>query len=82
MKNGKKHTNQCQANHEGSSGKMEVDAVIEMFECSETLHIIKYANCLGNGDSKTFNGIMEKNLYENKVQKNLLIMYRREWALD
>ncbi|XP_011859127.1 PREDICTED: uncharacterized protein LOC105556642 [Vollenhovia emeryi] len=31
------HKDKCQRNHEGSSGKMEVDSV-EMFERSETLH--------------------------------------------
>lgn len=44
---------------------MEVDTVVEMFERSETLHGIKYANYIGDGDSKTFKGIMEKNPYEN-----------------
>ena len=28
------HANECQANHESSSGKMEVDAVVEMLERS------------------------------------------------
>ena len=31
------HADKCQANHEGSVGKMEVDAVIEMFQHSESL---------------------------------------------
>lgn len=66
----KTHTDECQANHEGSSGKMEVDAVVEMFVRSKSLHGLKYANYIGDGDSKTFKGIMDKNPYENlEVQK-------------
>lgn len=38
------HDSECNANHTGSAGKMEVDAVIEMFQRSETLYSIKYAN--------------------------------------
>jgi len=38
------HSEQCEANHKGSSGKMEVDAVVEMFSRSEDLHNMKYAN--------------------------------------
>ena len=49
------HASECQANHEGSAGKMEIDAVVEMFRRSETLHDAKYASYIGDGDSKTFN---------------------------
>ena len=64
------HTDECQANHEGSSGKMEVDAVIEMFARSETLHGLKYINYIGDGDSKTFKGLLDANPYESvQVQK-------------
>jgi len=38
---------------------MEVDAVIEMFQRSEALHGLKYANYIGDGDSKTFKGILD-----------------------
>ncbi|XP_029177185.1 uncharacterized protein LOC114945237 [Nylanderia fulva] len=57
------HENECQANHEGSAGKMEVDAVIEMFQRSNSLHNLKYANYVGDGDSKTFKGIMDSEPY-------------------
>lgn len=49
-------------NHEGSAGKIEIDAVIEMFQRSQTL---KYANYIGDGDSKTFKGIVDAEPYEN-----------------
>ncbi|EZA51520.1 hypothetical protein X777_09817 [Ooceraea biroi] len=52
----KSHSEQCQANHEGSAEKMEMDAVVEMFLRSETLHNVKYSHYIGDGDSKTFKG--------------------------
>lgn len=52
------HTNECQANHEGSSAKMEVDGAKEMFARSEVLHGIKYSSYVGDGDNKTFKGIV------------------------
>ena len=64
------HADQCQANHEGSSRKMEVDAVIEMFKRSGSLHGLKYANYIGDGDSKTFKGMLESESYEKLLVKN------------
>lgn len=55
-----KHEAQCSANHVGSSGKMEVDAIIEMFQRSTNLHNVKYANYIGDGDSKTYAAIKNK----------------------
>jgi len=64
------HADGCQANHEDLSGKMEVDAVIEIFERFETLHGLKYANYIGDCDSKTFKDIMDRDPYEDfEVQK-------------
>ena len=61
------HANECQANHEGSAGKMEVDAVVEMFQRSETLHNVKYVNYIGDGDSKTFKGITDAKPYKDFI---------------
>jgi len=44
---------------------MEVDAVVEMFQRSQTLHDVKYANYIGDGDSKTFKGIVDAKPYED-----------------
>lgn len=63
------HKDECQANHEGSAGKMEVDAAIEMFQRSESLHALKYANYVEDGDFKTFKGIVESQPYENFTVK-------------
>ena len=51
------HQEHCHANHEGSSGKMEVDGIIEMFQRSEELYNVKYANYIGYGDTKTFKSL-------------------------
>lgn len=59
------HANECQTNHEGSSGKMEVDGAKEMFARSEALHGIRYSSYIGDGDCKTFKGIVESHPYEN-----------------
>lgn len=59
------HENECQANHKGSAGKMEVDAVIDIFQRSEELHGVKYVYYIGDGDSKTFRGIIDAQPYEN-----------------
>lgn len=42
-----------------------MDAVIEMFQRSESLHNLKYVNYVGNGDSKTFKGIIDAQPYED-----------------
>lgn len=61
------HKDECSINHEGSAGKMEVNAVVEMFSCSESLHGLKYCNYVGDGDSKTFKRILDAQPYENFV---------------
>lgn len=62
-----KHAENCSINHEGSAGKMEVDAIIEMFQRSEKLHEVKYVNYVGDGDSKTFKGITEAKPYGDDI---------------
>ncbi|XP_025162547.1 uncharacterized protein LOC112588080 isoform X1 [Harpegnathos saltator] len=51
------HEDSCQKNHEGLAGKMEVDAIIEMFQRSDELHSLKYSHYIGDGDSKTYKAI-------------------------
>lgn len=59
----KSHQDNCTINHSGSAGKMEVDAVKEMFLRSEEKHGVKYTTYVGDGDSKTFKGILDANPY-------------------
>ncbi|XP_015177660.1 PREDICTED: uncharacterized protein LOC107067025 [Polistes dominula] len=58
----------CQENHKSSSGAMEVEAVKEMFSRSEELFGVKYGHYIGNGDSKTFKGILDLNPYGDDFQ--------------
>ncbi|CAH2100864.1 unnamed protein product [Euphydryas editha] len=62
------HEPNCQENHHGSSGAMEVQAVKEMFSRSEELFGVKYGNYIGDGDSKTFKGILDLNPYGDEFQ--------------
>lgn len=64
------HVETCTANHDGSSGKMETDGITEMFVRSVELHGVKYVTYVGDGDSKTFKGVLEANPYDDvTVQK-------------
>lgn len=63
------HKDTCEANHEGSSGKMEVDGIKEMFQRSIATYNVKYSHYIGDGDSKTFKGILDLNPYDVKVTK-------------
>lgn len=47
--------------------KMEVDSVQKMSSRSEEKFGVKYGNYIGDGDSKTFKGILELNPYCNKL---------------
>lgn len=64
------HKNTCAANHEGSAGKMEVDAVIEMFRNSLKNLGVRFLYYVGDGDSKTYTGILKAAPYgETEVIK-------------
>jgi len=57
------HQEECANNHTGSAGKMEVDAIKEMFLRSEEKFGVKYGNYIGDGDSKTYKAILDVNPY-------------------
>lgn len=57
------HEEECTSNHNGSAGKMEVDAVKEMFSRSEAQYNVKYITYVGDGDSKTFKTVSEAMVY-------------------
>lgn len=64
------HKDVCSANHDGSSGKMEVDAVITMFKRSLEKYQVRFRNYIGDGDSKTYSGILKAAPYgETEVTK-------------
>jgi len=57
------HEEKCTANHTGSSGAMEVNAVKEMFSASYEKYGVKYQTYIGDGDSKTFKAIIDTDPY-------------------
>ncbi|KYM96908.1 hypothetical protein ALC62_12418 [Cyphomyrmex costatus] len=72
------HENQCAANHTGSAGKMEPDAMLEIFQRANELYGMKYVNYIGDGNSKTYSKIIEQLPYDvqkkeciNHVQKRM-----------
>ncbi|GFV26591.1 uncharacterized protein TNCV_624731 [Trichonephila clavipes] len=62
-----KHQIFCRKNHSGSAGGMEVCGMQKIFFRSEQKHGLKYQRYIGDGDSKTFSSIDEKNPYGNSV---------------
>lgn len=57
------HEENCSVNHTGSAGKMEMDSIKEMFSRSEELHEARYVNYIGDGNSKTFKGVLDLQPY-------------------
>lgn len=68
---GADHEESCTINHKGSAGKMEVDAILEMFGRSEEKYGVRYINYVGDGDTKTFKAILDASPYEDvEVKKS------------
>lgn len=59
------HSDQCTKNHEGSSGSMEVSGMLELFKRSVAQRGVIYEEYIGDGDSKTYKAVCEKNPYPN-----------------
>ncbi|GFY15353.1 uncharacterized protein TNCV_1571641 [Trichonephila clavipes] len=57
----------CRKNHSRSAGKMEVCGMQKTFLRSEQKHGLKYQRYIGDGDSKTFLSIAEKEPYGDSV---------------
>lgn len=64
---------ECASNHVGPSGKMETEAMKIMFRRSEEKYGMKYGHYIGDGDSKTFPGVVKDEPYG----KNFII-YKKE----
>ena len=73
-----RHSNECQMwkvdqdlvctiNHTGSSGKMEVDGVLDMFKRSVEKKDLRYLSFIGDGDSSTFKTVSEAKPYGSDV---------------
>ncbi|XP_057337726.1 uncharacterized protein LOC130675860 [Microplitis mediator] len=53
----------CKANHDGPSGNMEVNAIIQMFKRSAEYYGVMFKNYIGDGDSKTYSGVVNSKPY-------------------
>ena len=51
------HVDECQKNHEGSAGSMELQGMLKIFRRSETKHGLVYEGYLGDGDSKSYHTV-------------------------
>lgn len=79
------HKENCPINHQGSSGKMEVDAMLEMFRRSEKRYGVCYSNYVEDGDAKIFKAIIDAQPYEDDltVKKSECVgASKKEWAVD
>lgn len=61
------HIEHGEANHEGSSDKMEVDGVIEMFQRFVEYFKVKYSKNVGDGDSKTSKNLLDADPYNGNL---------------
>ena len=60
----------CKINHKGSSGAMECAGAIEAFRRSVPFLNLKYTGYLGDGDTKSFQQVVDSAPYENNnIQK-------------
>jgi len=65
--------NECDSNHDGPAGNMEVGAIVEMFKRSMEKLSVMYKFYIGDGDSKTFTGVKNAKPYGDNVQ-----IYKKE----
>ncbi|GFS66380.1 uncharacterized protein TNCV_3856501 [Trichonephila clavipes] len=76
-----KHQPHCVKNHIGSSSKMEVDGMKEIFQRSVPQRNAKYIKYIGDGDtnpSQSFKG--QHHILSKKL--NVLATYKSVWVLD
>ena len=57
------HENECEINHEGSAGAMEVKGVVTCFSSSVEKYNLRYTQYLGDGDTKSFLEVVKSNPY-------------------
>ncbi|GBM80681.1 hypothetical protein AVEN_137208-1 [Araneus ventricosus] len=62
-----RHSQVCTKNHIGSSGKMEGDGMVKLFQRSESERGVRYLNYIGDGDSSTFLSISACHPYGENV---------------
>ncbi|XKL59926.1 hypothetical protein PGB90_000942 [Kerria lacca] len=66
------HVDDCVANYSGTSGGMEVEGVLKIFDRSLSQYNVQYKNYLGDGDSRAFKAVCEKQPYGSNYEINKL----------
>ncbi|GFX32270.1 uncharacterized protein TNCV_1324711 [Trichonephila clavipes] len=61
------HQDVCSATHVGSSGAMEANAAVKLWERSESIGF-RYTTLLSDGDYKSFLELKERNVYGSETQ--------------
>ena len=62
------HEEGCSANFAGTSGAMEVAGAVKIFERSIPTYSVRYTDYLGNGDTKPYLEVCERDPYESDVE--------------
>ena len=80
-----RHQHQCHSNFEGSSGAMDTAGCVAIFYRSVEQYGLRYIEFLGDGDSKAFNRVTEKEVYKDvKISKLECVghVQKRIWDHD
>ncbi|GFU92963.1 uncharacterized protein TNCV_2081091 [Trichonephila clavipes] len=74
------HKTSCKKNY--STGKMEVDGMLRIFNRSEKLHNLRYSNYIGDGDTKTFNAIRCNSTSVKEMRKAIWAVWGHSCSTD
>jgi len=61
------HEQNCSINHQASSGMMEVNGIVRIFERSQERANVRYARYIGDGDAKTYPAVVKAKPYDNNL---------------
>ena len=77
-----KASHQCKIYHTGSSNSMETVGAVRIFTRSTATRGLKYKNMLGDGDSATYNAVIDSKPYGNDCIPNKLecIGHVQKWV--
>ena len=57
------HSEKCSKNYEGSANSMEMECAKRIWERSEEKHKLRYTTILSDGDSKTYDNLVQNKVY-------------------